>query len=253
MRIVLIVLGVLAALTVVAAVMIRRLDHDAGVWHVDPLTAPKPSTPNSYRVAPADADADVDADAVAPTFGVSASELAVKFDRVARDSGNVDVVGGSPANGFVTYVQISSLFAFPDYISVRFIEIDANSSTPTRLQGSWVTEEEVRGVVAHWRRQSPEVEYIEGVEGEPAGRGCTGFAGGDEDDDMLIQAMELVVRSQLGSTSMLQRKLRVGFARAGRLMDMLEEAGIVGPFTGSKARDVLIKTEDLPEADMGEA
>jgi S-DNA-T family DNA segregation ATPase FtsK/SpoIIIE len=125
--------------------------------------------------------------------------------------------------------------------------LDANSSTPTRLQGSWVTEEEVRGVVAHWRRQSPEVEYIEGVEGEPAGRGSTGFAGGDEDDDMLIQAMELVVRSQLGSTSMLQRKLRVGFARAGRLMDLLEQRGIVGPSLGSKAREVLMTEEELNE------
>lgn len=134
MRIVLVVLGVLAALTVVAAIMIRRLDHDAGVWHVDPLTAPKPSTPNSYRVAPADADVDADADA--PTFDVSAAELAAKFDRVARDSGNVDVVGGAPANGFVTYVQTSSLFAFPDYISVRFIEIDASSSTLAVLSRS---------------------------------------------------------------------------------------------------------------------
>ena len=127
MRIVLIVLGVLAALTIVAAIMIRRLDHDAGVWHVDPLTAPKPSTPNSYRVAPADAD--IDADAVAPAFQLPVAELATAFDRVARESGHVEVVGGAPANGFVTYVQTSSLFGFPDYISVRFIEIDANSST----------------------------------------------------------------------------------------------------------------------------
>ncbi len=127
MRIVLIILGVLAALVVVAAAMIRRLDHDAGVWHVDPMTAPTPSTPNSYRVAPADAV--VDADAVAPTFEMSATDLAAKFDRVARDSGNVDVVGGSPEGGFVTYVQTSSLFAFPDYISVRFIAIDADTST----------------------------------------------------------------------------------------------------------------------------
>ena len=127
MRIVLLILGVLAALVIVAAVMIRRLDHDPGVWHVDPLTAPTPSSPNSYRVAPADSS--IDADAVAPIFQMSASELAATFDRVARDSGNVDVVGGSPESGFVTYVQTSSLFAFPDYISVRFIEIDAGTST----------------------------------------------------------------------------------------------------------------------------
>ena len=134
MRIVVIVLGVLAAVAVIAAVMIRRLDHDAGVWHVDPLTAPKPSTPNSYRVAPADSG--IDADAVAPVFNMSTKELAAKFDRVARDSGNVDVVGGSPESGFVTYVQTSTLFAFPDYISVKFIEIDANTSTLAVLSRS---------------------------------------------------------------------------------------------------------------------
>jgi S-DNA-T family DNA segregation ATPase FtsK/SpoIIIE len=131
--------------------------------------------------------------------------------------------------------------------------LDANSSTPTRLQGSWVTEEEVRGVVAHWRRQSPEVDYVEGVEGDPEGGGSSGFAGGEEDDDLLIQAMELVVRSELGSTSMLQRKLRVGFARAGRLMDLLEQRGVVGPSVGSKAREVLMTEEELNEVLVGVA
>jgi uncharacterized protein (DUF1499 family) len=134
MRIVLIVLGVLAAAVVIAAVMIRRLDHDADVWHVDPLTAPTPSTPNSYRVAPADSA--VEADAVAPVFEMPTQELAAQFDRIARDSGNVDVVGGSPESGFVTYLQSSSLFAFPDYISVKFIEIDANTSTLAVLSRS---------------------------------------------------------------------------------------------------------------------
>ncbi len=123
----LIAVGVLVALVVVSAVVIRRLDHDAGVWHVDPLTAPTPSTPNSYRVAPAGAT--TDADAVSPTFPMPVAALATAFDRVARASGNVDVVGGSPEGGFVTYVQSSKLFGFPDYISVRFIEIDAATST----------------------------------------------------------------------------------------------------------------------------
>jgi S-DNA-T family DNA segregation ATPase FtsK/SpoIIIE len=130
--------------------------------------------------------------------------------------------------------------------------LDPGSSAAHRIQGSWVTEEEVRSVVAHWRRQSPEVEYVSGVEGDvsAAGSGSGGGSGGsgDDDDDLLLQAMDLVVRSQLGSTSMLQRKLRVGFARAGRLMDLLEQRGVVGPSEGSKARAVLMTPEELDEA-----
>ena len=126
--------------------------------------------------------------------------------------------------------------------------VDANSSIPHRLQGAWVTEAEVANVVGHWRRQSPEVQYIEGVEGDASGSGgSSGGGGGDEDDDLLLQAMDLVVRSQLGSTSMLQRKLRVGFARAGRLMDLLEQRGVVGPSEGSKARAVLMTETELDE------
>ncbi len=125
------------------------------------------------------------------------------------------------------------------------------SSSPHRIQGSWVTEEEVRNVVAHWKRQSPEVSYLEEVQGEEgadAGAVLPGGGTGDEDDDDLaLQAMELIVRSQLGSTSMLQRKLKVGFARAGRLMDILEQRGVVGPSVGSKARDVLMTETELDE------
>ncbi|MEJ5254157.1 MAG: DNA translocase FtsK 4TM domain-containing protein [Acidimicrobiales bacterium] len=124
-----------------------------------------------------------------------------------------------------------------------------SSSVPQRIQGAWVTEAEVRKVVAHWRRQAPEVTYLDGVEGsdETESGSGGGGSGADDDDELLLQAMELVVRSQLGSTSMLQRKLRVGFARAGRLMDLLEQRGVVGPSEGSKARAVLMTPEELDE------
>ena len=127
---------------------------------------------------------------------------------------------------------------------------DGTTSTPTRFQGAWVTEDEVSAIVDHWIEQAPEVHYDSRVLGEEPGGDVgamlPGGSTGDEgDDDLLLQAMELIVRSQLGSTSMLQRKLRVGFARAGRLMDLLEERGVVGPSIGSKARDVLMSPDDL--------
>ncbi|MEL7206942.1 MAG: DNA translocase FtsK 4TM domain-containing protein, partial [Actinomycetota bacterium] len=127
---------------------------------------------------------------------------------------------------------------------------DGSTSTPARFQGAWVTEEEVESVVEYWINQAPDVQYDSRVLGEEDGGGAAaaipGGSTGDEDDDgLLLQAMELVVRSQLGSTSMLQRKLRVGFARAGRIMDLLEERGVVGPSLGSKPRDVLMTTQDL--------
>ena len=126
--------------------------------------------------------------------------------------------------------------------------LTASSSVARRIQGPWVSEEEVKKVVAHWRRQG-QAQFVEGVEGpDVTGDGATlpgGVGGGDDDDAMLAQAMELVVRSQLGSTSMLQRKLQVGFARAGRIMDQLENKGVVGPSTGSKAREVLMTVEEL--------
>ena len=123
--------------------------------------------------------------------------------------------------------------------------LTASSSVARRIQGPWVSEEEVRTVVAHWRRQQ-QPQYVEGLAADGGQR--VGGPGGDEDDDdLLFQAMELVVRSQLGSTSMLQRKLRVGFARAGRLMDLLERRGVVGPSEGSKARAVLMTPEELEQ------
>ena len=125
-----------------------------------------------------------------------------------------------------------------------------SSSVPNRIQGCWVDEKEVHKIVAHWRKQVTETQYVEDVQGEEnlaAVGGSPSGADGDDDDDLLWQAMELVVRSQLGSTSMLQRKLKVGFARAGRLMDLLEQRGIVGPSEGSKARSVLMSVPELED------
>jgi S-DNA-T family DNA segregation ATPase FtsK/SpoIIIE len=132
--------------------------------------------------------------------------------------------------------------------------MDPSSSVPNRIQGCWVEEKEVAKVVSHWRRQAPETHYISEVQGDEnlkvVGGGPSG-SNGDDDDELLAEAMDLVVRSQLGSTSMLQRKLKVGFARAGRLMDLLEERGVVGPSEGSKAREVLMSTQELDEVQAG--
>ena len=123
--------------------------------------------------------------------------------------------------------------------------LTASSSVARRIQGPWVAESEVRSVVAHWRRQH-QPQYVEGLAGDGGPRAGGGGID-DEDDDLLHAAMELVVRSQLGSTSMLQRKLRVGFSRAGRLMDLLERRGVVGPSEGSKARAVLMTPEEFEQ------
>src|SRR5581483_532762 len=124
--------------------------------------------------------------------------------------------------------------------------LTASSSRAQRIQGSWVDEDCVRKVVAHWRRQVLAPSYVEGLQGDESAGGSNGGGIGDDDGDELFDdAMDLVVRSGLGSTSMLQRKLRVGFARAGRLMDLLERRGVVGPSEGSKARAVLMTVEEL--------
>ena len=126
--------------------------------------------------------------------------------------------------------------------------LPGNTSVAQRVQSAWVGENEVRNIVAHWKRQAPEVAYVSGVEGGGGGEGASELPGGttgDEDDDELLKhAIDLIVRTQLGSTSMLQRKLKVGFARAGRLMDLLEQRGIVGPSEGSKPREVLMTLEE---------
>jgi len=123
--------------------------------------------------------------------------------------------------------------------------LTANSSVTRRIQSPWVSEEEVRAVVTSWRRQGRVPEPVVGATLDAPSLLSGATSGDDDDDELLRQARELVVRSQLGSTSMLQRKLRVGFARAGRLMDLLEQEGTVGPSEGSKARAVLLHPEEL--------
>ncbi len=126
--------------------------------------------------------------------------------------------------------------------------LPANASRPHRIQGAWVTEPEIESIT-EWCRTQRKPSYLQWVEG--LGKPPTDeelSSEGDDDEALIEAAADLVIRSQLGSTSMLQRKLKVGFARAGRIMDALEERGIVGPSQGSKARDVLLSYEEWMES-----
>jgi S-DNA-T family DNA segregation ATPase FtsK/SpoIIIE len=131
--------------------------------------------------------------------------------------------------------------------------VTAKEPRPQRIQGAWVRESEIHAVV-DWVRNQREARYEdqEVLAAAAAAAAAQAEEIDDEEEAMVRQAMDLVVRSELGSTSMLQRKLRIGFARAGRVMDILETRGVVGPSQGSKAREVLMSIEEMEEALAGE-
>ncbi|MGB3828770.1 MAG: DUF1499 domain-containing protein [Ornithinimicrobium sp.] len=124
-------IAVLSLAAVSVSVGIRLAPNDPGQWHQDPLTVQAPESPNWFRLTPpgADRSAVVDREGTSPVFDVPVAELETAFDEVATGDGRVTVLAGSAAEGFVTYVQRSALMGYPDYVSVRFVEVDADRST----------------------------------------------------------------------------------------------------------------------------
>ncbi|MFK7916591.1 MAG: DUF1499 domain-containing protein [Ilumatobacter sp.] len=130
MLFVLIPVVVIAVLVAGLSVMTRRAEVKPSEWHIDPTTAPPTGNPNWYRVTPdsAPADRDAERDGSAPIFTADVAALAAAFDAVALADARVEVIAGSAADGFVTYMQRSALFGFPDFISVKFVEVSNGSS-----------------------------------------------------------------------------------------------------------------------------
>jgi S-DNA-T family DNA segregation ATPase FtsK/SpoIIIE len=169
---------------------------------------------------------------------------------------SVDVVTGLIKANFPTRIafQVTSKTDSRTILDVNGAEtllgngdmlyLPKNLPTPLRLQGAYISEREAESVASYWRAFYIDEEGIDLSEEAAA-------AGGEDldiDDDLYQQAKELVIIHQQGSISLVQRRLRVGYARAARLIDMLEQAGVVGPFEGSKAREVLISREEYEES-----
>jgi S-DNA-T family DNA segregation ATPase FtsK/SpoIIIE len=169
---------------------------------------------------------------------------------------SVDVVTGLIKANFPTRIafQVTSKTDSRTILDVNGAEtllgngdmlyLPKNLPSPVRLQGAYISEREAENVADYWKdfgRPGAEIDLSEeqaGASGEDA----------DVDDDLFEQARELVIIHQQGSISLIQRRLRVGYARAARLIDMLEQSGVVGPFEGSKAREVLISREEYEES-----
>jgi S-DNA-T family DNA segregation ATPase FtsK/SpoIIIE len=170
---------------------------------------------------------------------------------IATQRPSVDVITG------VIKANVPSRLAFSvasqtdsrviiDGAGAEKLVVTAKEPRPQRIQGAWVRETEIHAVV-DWVKKQREAQYHDKQVLEVAAAAAAAQAEDEDDEDATLvrQAMDLVVRSQLGSTSMLQRKLRIGFARAGRVMDELERRGVVGPSVGSKARDVMMTVDEL--------